>query len=136
MSHLGEISLPRPIGLSRLGLELLQTYNLLFLSNSRSRKIAKRLRIDIGTVEQFDSIYVHRQLFEAPRTEEFYIFKDRLCLLQHRLANFKPERWSDFFRGGYAQPAWTGMAWAMTTVVLLLLATIIAVILSTVLTRS
>jgi len=125
----------RLIGLSRLGFEILQTYNLLFLSNPRSQKIAKRLGIDVLTVEKFDSVFVHRQLFEAPRAEEFFLFKDRLCLLQHRLVIFKPESWYDFIKGGYAEPIWTGVAWFMMTIILLVMASIIATVLVTVLTR-
>lgn len=125
----------RAVGVSRLGFEILQTYNLLFLSNARSRKIAKRLGINIRTVEQFDSVFVHRQLFEAPRAEEFFLFRNRLCLLQHRLATFKPEKWYDFFNGGYAQPIWNGIAWFMITIVLLVIGSIIATVLVTVLTR-
>jgi hypothetical protein len=121
--------------LSRLGFEIYQTYNLLFLANGRSRKVARRLDVDTQTVEQFDSIYTNRQLFEAPRFDEFYLFKDRIGLLQHRLATYKPEKFTDLFRGGYAQPLWVGVAWFMTTIILLVIASIIATVLATVLTR-
>src|SRR5271154_6641395 len=101
----------RALGLSHLGFELLQSYNLLFLGNQRSRRIARRLGINVSSLEEFDPILVHRQIFDAPRIDGFVLFKDRLCLLQQRLARFRPERWMDFFRGGYAEPIWRGAVW-------------------------
>ena len=62
------------LGLSHLGFEILQTYNLLFLSNWRSRRIAQRLGINISSLEQFDSIFIHQKLFDAPRVNEFLLF--------------------------------------------------------------
>ncbi len=65
----------RLLGLSHLGLEILQTYNLLFLYNPRSRKIAQRLDINISSIEQFDPIFLHRQIFDALRVEDFLLFR-------------------------------------------------------------
>src|SRR5204863_6821858 len=112
------------LGLSHLGFEIIQTYNLLFLSNWRSRRIAQRLGINISSLEQFDSIFIHQYLFEAPRVDKFLLFRDRLCLFQHRLATFRPERWGDIFKGGYADPIWRGIVWFMITIVMLVLASI------------
>ena len=121
------------LGLSHLGFEILQTYNLLFLSNWRSRRIAQRLGINISSLEKFESIFIHQQLFDAPRVNEFLVFRDRLCLFQHRLATFRPERWGDIFKGAYAEPIWSGVVWFMITIVMLVVTSIIATILVNVL---
>ena len=123
------------LGLSHLGFEILQTYNLLFLSNWRSRRIAQRLGINISSLEQFGSIFIHQQLFDAPRVNEFLLFRDRLCLFQHRLATFRPERLGDIFKGGYAEPIWRGVVWFMITLVMLVLTSILATVLVNVLVR-
>jgi len=130
-----EILRSRALGLSHLGFELLQSYNLLFLGNQRSRRIARRLGINVSSLEEFDPILVHRQIFDAPRVDGFVLFKERLRLLQQRLAGFRPERWMDFFRGGYAEPIWRGAVWFMMTITLLVTASIIATILVNVLVR-
>jgi len=105
------------------------------MSNWRSRRIAQRLGINLCSIEQFDSIFLHRQIFDVPRVDEFLLFRDRLCLLQHRLARFRPERWKDVFKGGYAQPVWRGVVWFMITIVTLVIASIVATILVNVLVR-
>jgi len=118
-----------------MGFEILQTYNSLFLSNWRSREIARRLGVNIGSLEQFASIFLHRQIFEAPHVNEFLLFKGRLLALQHRLATFRPERLSDVFKGGYAETIVQGVVWFMITLVLLVLASIIATIVVNIVVR-
>jgi hypothetical protein len=122
--------------LSHLGIEIIQTYSLLFLSSIKSRRVAQRLDIDLSVVEQFDSLFVSTQLFEPPRARDFILFNERVTLLQHRLATFKPERWTDLWKGWYAQPIWSGMLWFMVTIIALLVGGSIATVLATVLTRS
>src|SRR4051794_35415153 len=101
----------RLLGISRLGFEILQTYNLLF-STPKSQKIAKRLTINTTTTQTFDILFTHQHIFtSAPRVDEFVLFKDRICMLQHRLATFRPEKWKDVFTGSYAQPIWRGVVW-------------------------
>jgi hypothetical protein len=123
----------RLLGLSHLGFEILQTYNILFLSTWRSRKIAQRLGINIPSLESFDPLFIHPQLFEAPRVEEFALFKERIHILQARLANFRPEKWSDLFKSGYSEPIWRGMVWFMIVIVFLLFSSIVATVLVNVL---
>lgn len=79
------------------------------------------------------NFFLHRQIFDVPWVEEFPLFRDRLCLLQHRLAKFRPERWRVVFTGGYAQPVYRGVVWFIITVVTLVLASIVATILVNVL---
>ena len=56
-------------------------------------------------------------------------------MLQHRLATFRPEKWKDVFTGGYAQPIWRGAVWFMVTIVVLVIASIIATVLVNALVR-
>jgi hypothetical protein len=67
--------------------------------------------------------------------EEFNLFKERLILLQSRLANYKPEHWKDLFKASYAEPIWRGIVWFMITIVLLVFASIVATVLVNVLVR-
>jgi hypothetical protein len=128
-------NLIRLLGISHLGFEILQTYNLLF-STPRSQKIAKRLTINTHTTETFDTLFTHQHIFtSAPRVDEFTLFKDRICMLQHRLATFRPEKWKDVFTGGYAQPIWRGVVWFMVTIIVLVMASIIATVLVNALAR-
>ena len=80
-------------------------------------------------------MFLHPHIFEAPRIEDLMLFRERLCLLQHRLATFRPEHWRDVFKGGYEEPLWRGVAWFMITIVMLVLASIIATVLVNVLVR-
>jgi hypothetical protein len=123
--------------MSRLAFEILQSYNTIFLGNIRSRKIGRRLGINISSIQVFDPIFPHHQIFaDAPRADDFSLLRERLCLLQHRLATFRPQRWRDLLKGGgYAQPIVAGAVWFMTTVIVLVIASIVATILVTALTR-
>jgi len=123
----------RLFGLSHLGFEILQTYNILFFSNWRSRRIAQRLELNISSIEQFDPMFLHPHIFEAPRVNDLRLFRCRLCLLQHRLATFRPEHWGDLLKGGYMEPLWPGVVWFMIIIVLLVLSSIIATVLVNVL---
>lgn len=125
----------RSLGLAHMGFEILQSYNSLFLSNWRSREIAVRLGINIASLELFSSIFLHRQIFDAPHVNEFLLFRGRLIALQRRLATFRPERFTDVFKGGYAEPIVQGVVWFMITLVLLVLGSIIATIVVNVVTR-
>jgi hypothetical protein len=117
------------LGLSHLGFEILQTYNLLF-SSPRSQKIAKRLTINRPANDPFDALFTHQHIFTlTPRLDEYLLFKDRICIFQHRLATFRPEKWKDVFTGGYAQPIWRGVVWFMVTIVTLVIASIVATVL-------
>ena len=127
------ISYRRLLGLSHLGFEILQTYNILFFSNWRSRRIAQRLGLNVSSIEQFDPMFLHPHIFEAPRVHDLRLFRCRLCLLQHRLATFRPEHWGDLFKGGYMEPLWPGVVWFMIIIVLLVLSSIIATVLVNVL---
>jgi hypothetical protein len=60
--------------------------------------------------------------------DEFLLFRERLSLLQHRLATFRPERWTDVLKGGYADPIWRGVVSFMVTIVVLVIASIIATV--------
>jgi hypothetical protein len=126
---------PRSLGLSHMGFEILQSYNSLFLSNWRSREIAVRLGVNIASLELFGSIFLHRQIFDATHVNEFLLFRGRLIALQRRLATFRPERLMDVFKGGYAEPIVQGVVWFMITLVLLVLGSIIATIVVNIVTR-
>ena len=80
-------------------------------------------------------MFLHPHIFDTPRVEDLVLFRGRLCLLQHRLATFRPEHWKDVFKGGYAEPLWRGAVWFMITIVMLVLGSIIATILVNVLIR-
>jgi len=78
-------------------------------------------------------MFLHPHIFDAPRVDDLKLFRGRLCLLQHRLATFRPEQWGDVLKGGYMEPLWRGVVWFMITIVLLVLASIIATVLVNVL---